>query len=317
MTGLAAAYLAAKSGTQVTILEASGDIGGLLQTFVVGSSRLEYFYNHHFREDTELFWLLKELGIEDKLKFHPTTMGIYRGGKHYNFNGPMDLLKFKPLKFLDKVRFVFTSLYLAKCAKWEEGEETSSIEWFRRFSGKSTAECIWEPMHRIKFGDYTSVVPLTWMIGRMRQRLNSRKGTQETLGYMEGSLDTLLQAIKSRLLALGVRIVCKAAVQEIRMTNGKVESLVAGGTEYRADKILATLPTNVLAPMLEKLVPEYAEKLKKIEYFGAVCVVLETTRPLSSIYWLNVADPGFPFGGIIEHTNLIPQERYGRHVAYL
>jgi protoporphyrinogen oxidase len=41
-------------------------------------------------------------------------------------------------------------------------------------------------------------------------------------------------------------------------------------------------------------------------------------RPLSSIYWLNVADPEFPFGGVIEHTNLVAPERYGgRHIAYL
>jgi protoporphyrinogen oxidase len=41
-------------------------------------------------------------------------------------------------------------------------------------------------------------------------------------------------------------------------------------------------------------------------------------RPLSDIYWLNVADEGFPFGGIIEHTNFVPAAAYaGRHIAYL
>ncbi|MBY0426617.1 MAG: FAD-dependent oxidoreductase, partial [Cytophagales bacterium] len=37
-----------------------------------------------------------------------------------------------------------------------------------------------------------------------------------------------------------------------------------------------------------------------------------------SIYWLNVSDPGYPFGGIIEHTNLIPAKEYnGSHIVYL
>ena len=41
-------------------------------------------------------------------------------------------------------------------------------------------------------------------------------------------------------------------------------------------------------------------------------------RPLLPVYWLNIADPGYPFGGLIEHTNLIPAEEYGgRHVLYL
>ena len=46
--------------------------------------------------------------------------------------------------------------------------------------------------------------------------------------------------------------------------------------------------------------------------------VLELSRSLSPYYWLNIADPEFPFGGLIEHTNYIPRERYGgRHVLYI
>ena len=41
-------------------------------------------------------------------------------------------------------------------------------------------------------------------------------------------------------------------------------------------------------------------------------------RPLSHIYWLNVADRSMPFVGVIEHTNLIPPEHYGgQHLVYL
>ena len=58
--------------------------------------------------------------------------------------------------------------------------------------------------------------------------------------------------------------------------------------------------------------------LNEIKYFGAVCVILELDRSLSDIYWLNIADEGFPFGGIIEHTNFIPSSEYkNTHIAYL
>ena len=57
---------------------------------------------------------------------------------------------------------------------------------------------------------------------------------------------------------------------------------------------------------------------KDIEYFGAVCTILELKESLSDIYWMNVADDGFPFGGVIEHTNMIPKEAYnGSHIVYL
>jgi protoporphyrinogen oxidase len=62
----------------------------------------------------------------------------------------------------------------------------------------------------------------------------------------------------------------------------------------------------------------YAEELSRIEYSGAVCTILEIDRPFSRFYWLNIADPGFPFGGVIEHTNFIsPDEYNGSHILYL
>ncbi|RKZ03274.1 amine oxidase, partial [Candidatus Fermentibacteria bacterium] len=40
-------------------------------------------------------------------------------------------------------------------------------------------------------------------------------------------------------------------------------------------------------------------------------------RSLSDKYWLNISDPDFSFGGVIEHTNLVPKRRYGTHLVYL
>ncbi len=64
--------------------------------------------------------------------------------------------------------------------------------------------------------------------------------------------------------------------------------------------------------------PEVLEHLRRIPYLANLCLVLELDRPLSETYWLNVTDPGFPFVGVIEHTNFQKAERYGRrHVVYL
>ena len=51
---------------------------------------------------------------------------------------------------------------------------------------------------------------------------------------------------------------------------------------------------------------------------GAVCVVLALPYALTDQFWTNVCDPDVPFGGIIEHTNLVPARWYGgQHVVYL
>jgi protoporphyrinogen oxidase len=49
-----------------------------------------------------------------------------------------------------------------------------------------------------------------------------------------------------------------------------------------------------------------------------MCLVLRLKKSLSQTYWLNVNDPGFPFVGVIEHTNFDSPDNYkGSHIAYL
>ena len=50
----------------------------------------------------------------------------------------------------------------------------------------------------------------------------------------------------------------------------------------------------------------------------SVVLVLVLDRPLTSTYWLNIADRSIPFVGVIEHTNFMPPEHYGgRHIVYV
>jgi len=46
--------------------------------------------------------------------------------------------------------------------------------------------------------------------------------------------------------------------------------------------------------------------------------VLVLDRPLSHVYWLNIADRAVPFVAVIEQTNFIGPEHYGgNHIAYI
>ena len=318
ITGLAAAYMAARAGVKVTVLEAETNPGGLLRTFPVGGNRLECFYHHAFTHDVELRWLLRELGIEDRLKFHKGTMGVYRGGKVFPFNGPRDLLWFSPMGMMDKLRFGLSSLYLARRAQWRDYEGVPAVDWFRRYAGRRATESLWAPLLSIKFGPYADRIPLAWMVGRMRQRVNSRRRGEEELGYMQGSLGVLLDTLLAALERLGVRVVTSNPVTRLEVTAGELTALHTKQGVFRADAYLFTLPTTHLAALAGSVSEAYSAELRRVEYFGAVCTIIEMKRSLVPVYWLNIADPGYPFGGIIEHTNLIAPEEYGgRHVLYL
>jgi protoporphyrinogen oxidase len=73
------------------------------------------------------------------------------------------------------------------------------------------------------------------------------------------------------------------------------------------------VPNDVFEQLLAPgLLPEaYLAQLRGIEYFTALCLLLELDRRFSPFYWTNIGDDSLPFVGLIEHTNLVPPERYG------
>ena len=47
-------------------------------------------------------------------------------------------------------------------------------------------------------------------------------------------------------------------------------------------------------------------------------MILILKNPISNYYWLSIADKEFPFLGIIEHTNLLPKEKYNNNnIVYI
>ena len=318
ITGLVSAYLASRDGWDVTVLESEDNVGGLLGTFSVGGNQLEHYYHHFFTHDAELLWLLEELGIKQYAEFKKATMGVFRSNRIYDFNSGIDLLKFKPMNFLDKAKFLFSSLYLGKFAKWQDMEDISAMDWFYKHAGKNATESLWKPLLEVKFSSFADKVPASWMAGRLSQRMNSRKMGEEKLGYIKGSFYKIVEALMSYMKRKGVKIVTGAKTVKLDIENNRIKAVQTLKGSFSGGIFLFTMPTIYLARLFEGISKEYSDKLLGIKYSSAMCVVLEMKKKLGEVYWLNVADPGFSFGGIIEHTNLVSAEEYGgSSIAYL
>jgi len=318
-TGLAASYLLARAGMRVTVVESSPQPGGLLTTFDVGDGhRLEHFYHHFFTHDAEIGWLLEQLGLTDRVIFRKTTMGIFRNGRLYPFNDAGDLLGFTAIGLAARLRFGCSSAMLSYRKRYCENERLSCLKWFERWAGREATDAIWRPLLEIKFGEAAERIPLAWMAGRLRQRALSRKKGEEMLGYLDGSLQVLVDRLVEDLSGRGVEFHFSAATDRLLVENGGAVGVCTSAGEIRADRVVSTVPTPILSRLVEPIDPAYAAQLSEIKYIGALCTVLSLKQPLSSTYWTNVAEPGYSFGGVIEHTNFVPAEKYGgRHLVYL
>jgi protoporphyrinogen oxidase len=91
------------------------------------------------------------------------------------------------------------------------------------------------------------------------------------------------------------------------------------GHSYEAQRVLvAAAVTDHLEIAGHLLKQEERTALEGLKATGAICTLLELDQSLTPYYWLNIADPAMPFGGLIEHTNYIPAERYGgRIILYI
>ncbi|MCC6817371.1 MAG: NAD(P)/FAD-dependent oxidoreductase [Bacteroidia bacterium] len=316
-TGLSLGYYLAKAGWQVNIFEKDAEPGGLAGSFKVEGENLEKFYHHWFTNDKHIMDLIKDLGTEDHILVRPTRTGMYYSNNFFKLSSPLDLLKFKPLNLINRIRLGFVVLAVRTVKNWKKLENVTAKDWLIGICGKQGYEVVWEPLLKGKFGRYAETVSAVWFWNKLKLRGGSRgeKG-KEFLAYYKGGFASLAESMAESIQKMGGIIQYNKAVNQVE-NDGTFK--FEDGTSSRADKSVLTLPLPICANLLKASTKEgYIEQLEKIQYIGNVCLTLELTKSLSEIYWLNVNDPGFPFVGIIEHTNFEPKESYkGRHIVYL
>ena len=323
VAGLAAAYRLIQGGHRVALYEASPFLGGLVRTFEVGGGRLEAFYHHIFSTDTTITSLIEELGLGDQLVWRESQVGFYHGGKIYDFVTPLDLLKFTPVPFIDRLRMGLAALHLRRQKDGRRYESIGAAEWVRRYMGKGAYDAVWGPLLRGKFGDAHEELAMVWLWNKIYLRFASRKGgptQREQLGYLLGSFGVYIDELERRLRASDlVEIHTGRAVREIVVEGGRARGpLLADGERADYDAVLACMPAHVFQKLAPQLPQEYQQKLTGVRWQSAMCYIMALKRPLSNIYWLNISDDEIPFLAAIEHTNFIEPERYGGyHVVYL
>ncbi len=320
LAGLTAALRLARAGYRVRVHERYPRPGGLVRVFEVGGEPLEAFYHHLFTTDRAYVALARELGLEDAIEWLPSRMGIWARGRLWDFGTPGALLRFRPLRFGDKLRFALSTLRLQRSADPAPFEDVTAAEWIRSHQGRRVWDTVWGPLFHQKFASEAENVAMVWLWGKLRLRgaSRSRSGLGERLGYMRGSFDRLVTALEREIRAAGGELALNDPVHRIEKTRRGFRVLARRGA-HDARAVLMAVPISEYLDVAGHLLgDEERQRLRRLRSTSAMCTVLELKHPLTGYYWLNIADPGFPFGGLIEHTNYVPRERYGgRHVLYI
>ena len=322
--GLAAAFELVKKGHEAHVFERAPFLGGQASTFDVGGGRLERGYHHLFMSDTHMVDLIHELGLGHKLAWIESKVGFYYDGKIWPFTSATDLLRFKPLSLVDRLRLGFVTLYLQRVKEYRRYEGVTATEWLQKRAGRRAYEVVWEPMLRGKFGEHFDEISMTWLWGKIYLRVASRgkPWEKEKLGYPMGSFGEVFDTLGERIPQMGGEVHTSAGVRRVVVDEGRATGLEVEMPDREPevrlyDAVIATTPSYVFTRLVPPLPEDYARKLTDVTYLSAVLIVLVLDRPLSSMYWLNVADRTVPFVGVIEQTNFVDPSLYGgKHIVY-
>lgn len=325
-TGLVAALRLSKRGADVTIYEYHKQIGGLVRGHTLkNGTNIERAYHFLYKTDNYIIDLAKELGVGNKLKFYKSSIGAFYKGILYPFVTPLDLIKFKPLPFIHRVRTGFVGLYLQSVKDWHKLTKVTAIEWLTKYNGKKATEILWEPLLRGKFHNYYDKVTMAWLWTRIKVRQDSKdKGeTSEKLGYFNGSFDVVITALEKVLKKQNVDIKLSTGIKSInylkRKNNNIKLTTIADEVEYY-DGLVVTTPSTSFAKMLESektAKKSYLKKLDGIDYLGAVTMIFTTKQKLSNYYWHQIHDLDAPFLVLLSLTALTKNTKpYGGNSLY-
>ncbi len=303
--GLAAAYQALQDGCDVDILEASAEPGGMAAHFDFGGISIERFYHFVCKTDHPTFQLLTDLGIADKMRWVPTSMGFFSLGKLHPWGDPISLLKLPGVSLIGKLRYGFFVFACTHRDRWLALENRSAKEWITRSCGHDIYDRFWRPLLHFKYYEYADNISAAWIWTRIRRIGKSRKSImQEELGYIDGGSKTLVDALLEAIELRGGKLHLNAPVRQVTTENGCVTGVDTLSDHLPASAVISTVPIPLISRMVPDLPSEWKARYQAIRNIGVICVVLKLKHPVSPHFWINISEDGVEIPGIIEFSNL-------------
>ncbi len=313
--GLMAARQLGKSNISCLVIERNKSPGGMLESYNINGVYIEKFYHHIFRRDKVILRLINELGLSNKLLWKEVETSFLYNNKFYRLLHPQDIIKFRPLRLIDKFFFIRLMLKIKMSKNKKHVYDKMTVKDFvLRYGNRKVYENMFKILLKSKFGDDSDRISAAWLIERIGIRSNAgKKG--EILGYLRGGFYQIIEVMTKNLE--NIDIVYEKSPDKIMTKNNKVFGVKIGKKIIKCGYVISTIPPASFMKLAE-LPESYKERLSKIKYQGSVCIVVSLKKSLTNKkYWTNIMETS-PFGAVIEHTNFMPKEDYhNENIIYM
>jgi protoporphyrinogen oxidase len=319
--GMTLALRLSQQGYKVTIYESAEKVGGLTSSWNLGDVVWDRFYHVILMSDLNTRKILKEIGLENDLRWVETKTGFYSDGKLYSMSNLVEFFKFPPINLVDKFRLGLTIFAASKIKNWQRLENIPVADWLIKWSGKRVFEKIWLPLLKAKLGDNYKNTSAAFIWATIQRMYAARKSglKKEMFGYVTGGYEKINSRFAAYLSENGVEFKYHSKVKAVnKQITEKIEIICEDNSSKVFDNVVSTLSSKESVKIAEELTASEKQKHNDIKYLGVVCPSVLLKKSISPYYVTNITDSWPPFTGIIEMTTLIDKEETkGNHLVYL
>ena len=317
--GLTAAYLLAKAGIRVTVLEGSGVVGGISQTARYKGYRFDIGGHRFFTKITPVEALWHEVLGKEFISV-PRLSRIYYDGKFFDY----PLKAMNALRGLGIYNAVAIVLSYLKARLWPSKVEENFEQWVTNRFGQR--------LYRIFFKTYTEKVwgiPCTeiraeWAAQRIQglslvravlsaAAIQKRSATIKTLinefQYPRLGPGQMWEMTRDRLLEMGSEVLMEHQVTALEHQGGRVVAVRAqtprGEQRIAGDHFISTTDVRALVRAMDPPAPpDIREAGDGLRYRDFLAVALMVDRAnLFPDNWIYIHTPGVKVGRIQNFNN--------------
>lgn len=299
IAGLAAAHRLLQRGARVTVLEASGRVGGKLLPGEIAGARVDLGAESMLARRPEAIALAREVGLDSRLQPPATaTASIWTRGalrpmpKGHVMGVPGTAAALSGVLSDEGLARIERD---ADLPRTEVGDDVAVGAYVAERLGREVVDRLIEPMlGGVYAGDayrisMRSAVPqlfqaakthtsLTAAVREIQTKAAANQQTGPVFMGIEGGVGSLPLAVAESVRARGGEILTDTPVTELRREAAERWRVVAGDRVLHADSVVVAVPAPVAARLLRAEAPEAAAELATVEYASMALITLAYRR---------------------------------------
>lgn len=301
--GLTAGYLLAKQGKPVIVLESTDQVGGIARTQIRDGYRFDLGGHRFFTKVEEVDELWHEIMKEEFLK-RPRQSRIYWNDKflEYPLQG-MDVIK--KLGPVELTRCMASYLWAAIKPK---GREESFEDWVSNRFGKRLYNHFFKTYTEKLWGVSASEIRAEWAAQRIKglsffsaaksaflgNRGNKIKSLISEFNYPRFGPGQMWEQMTADIHERGGEVRLNAPVTRLRVSDGRVTDVVAGGETLSPSHVISSLPLRTTVGITEPEAPvEVRDAARGLRYREFLTVLLVIGgEDLFPDNWIYIHQPG-------------------------